>query len=77
MSHTVCAASGTRVRQVCVNVAEPSGRAVYGRLFSGNANSNPAGGRYICLLSVLCVCACVLPAGYLCNRPITRPEEFY
>ena len=25
----------------------------------------------------VCVCVCVLPGGYLCNRPITRPEESY
>ena len=58
-----------------MNVADPRGRAVYGRLFSGNANSNPAGGRYVYVF--VCVCVCVLPGESLCDRPITRPKESY
>jgi hypothetical protein len=42
-----------------IRVAVRSTAWVYGRLFSGNANSNPARGRYVYVFWVFCVCVCL------------------
>jgi hypothetical protein len=55
--------------------ADPSGRAVCGRLVAGIAGSYPAPGMDVCLLCLYVVLSCV--GRGLCDGLITRPEESY
>jgi hypothetical protein len=55
--------------------ADPSGRAVCGRLVAGVAGSNPAKGMDVCVLCLYVVLSCV--GRGLCDGLITRPEESY
>jgi hypothetical protein len=55
-------------------MADPSGRAVCGRLVAGVAGSNPARGLDVCLLWLYVVLSCVVRG--LIDGPITRPESY-
>ena len=86
MRHTVCTASGTCVREVCMcergRSEWPCGlrhgsRPLVFWEWEFESRRGQVCHVFWVLCVCVCVCVCVLPAGYLRNRPITHPEEFY